>query len=50
MLLVFILSFEYFVSMARVAPPALMIVTSTVGSGLLTAGLLYNYHNGHNGR
>lgn len=49
MLLAFIFSFEYFISMARVFPPFLMILTSMVGSGLLAAGILYNYHNGHNG-
>ena len=47
MLLSFIFSFEYFISMARVVPPFLMILTSMVGSGLLTAGILFIYHNGH---
>jgi len=48
MLLAFIFSFDYFISMARVFPPFILILASMVGSGLLTAGVLFNYHNGHN--
>lgn len=48
MLLAFIFSFEYFISMARVFPPFILILTSMIGSGLLAAGVLFNYHNGHN--
>lgn len=47
MLVAFVLSFVYLITSARVFPPFVLILAVMLGAGMVAAGLLYDYHNGH---
>jgi hypothetical protein len=47
MLLAFVLSFVCLITSAHVFPPFVLILAVMMGAGMVTAGLLYDYHNGH---
>ena len=47
MLIAFVFSFIYLITSARVFPPFVLILAVMLGAGMVVAGLLFDYHNGH---
>ena len=45
-LLSFVISFGFFIRMG-VVPPALLVLITMIGVGLITAGRLYSHDSGH---